>query len=527
MGDRDALNISAPDVIRLILQYLKENNLIRSFYVLQEESNIKLNAISNVDKLIRDINKGDWKNVLFNITTIDLSDETLMCFYEQLICELVEYNEKELAEKIMDECIIFKRMEKKYNDKYNKLIEIMNSKHINKNILYDGLTKDEKRNHLCNMITNEITTCAPSRLLALIGMALKWQAHHNIIKNKKDGYFDIFRNIEKDIINTIDVYPEKILKSIKFGKESNVECCISSYNNDYLITGSSDGFIEIWNWITGELNLDLEYQKQNNLMIHDNPIVTLCISKDDEILLSGDSKGLIKIWRIKTGICLKIINAHNDSLISIQFNNDQTQILTSSYDKSVKIFGLKSLKCLKEFRKHEDSVVHSAIYTLDNSKIICATDQGKIFIYNQKTLECITSFYVYFNKSENLIFPSLNNIILINKNLEDHILVCSKSPYCYIMNMKGKIIKTYTNTIDKDKDKDYDSPYFLYACISPNFKYVYCIAEDYNLYCFDYNTSKLLNQMKIHDKDILGIIHHNNQNIMASWSLDGKLNIIQ
>ncbi|CRG97501.1 conserved Plasmodium protein, unknown function [Plasmodium gallinaceum] len=518
----DCLEVSATDVIRLILQYLKENNLLRTFYVLQEESNIKLNAISNVDVLISDINKGDWKNVLFNITTIDLSDDTLMNLYEQLICELIEYKEKELAEKIMNECIVFKRMEKKYTDKYKKLMDLLNSNNINKSILYDGLTKEEKRNNLCIMINNEITSCAPSRLLALIGMALKWQNYHNIIKNK-NGKFDIFRNVEKDEITTIDVYPDKILKSIKFGNDSNVECCISSYNNDFLITGSSDGFIEIWNWLTGQLNTELTYQKENNLMMHDNPIVSLCISKDDEILLSGDSKGLIKIWRIKNGVCLKTISAHVHPITSINFNKDQTQILTSSYDNTVKIFGLKSLKCLKEFRKHS-SAVHSSIYTLDNSKVICGTDEGKIYVYNQKSCECISSFYVYYNIKDNLIYPPVNNIILISKTLDELILVCTKSPYCYIMNTKGKIIKTYTNVIDKETDNSIN---FVYACISPNYKYVYCLGDNQNLYCFNYNTSKLETQIKIHEKDSLGILHHQSQNLMASWALDGTLNIIQ
>ncbi|EUD68799.1 hypothetical protein C922_00487 [Plasmodium inui San Antonio 1] len=520
------LNVAAPDVIRLILQYLKENNLMRSFYVLQEESNVKLNAVSNVEMLIRDIHKGDWKNVLYNITTIQLSDETLINLYEQLICELIEYKENELAEKIISECIIFKKMKKMYGEKYHKLEDLlsMNSKHLNKNVLYDGTTKEERRNNICMMINNEITSCAPSRLLALLGMALKWQNHHNLIKkNKENNNFDIFRNLEKNEFKGIDVYPERILKSITFGKESNVECCICSYTRDYLITGSSDGFIEVWSWLTGQLNSDLTYQRDNNIMMHDNPIVTLCISKDDEILLSADSKGVIKIWKIKTGSCLRSINAHTNAVTSVHFNNDQTQILTSSYDLSVKIFGLKSLKCLKEFRKHS-TVVHSSVYSLDNSKVICGTEEGKIFIYNQKTCECITSFYVYYNIKDNIIFPSVHSITLLAKTLDELILVCSKSPYCYLMNFKGQIIKTYTYLADTVEE---NPMHFVSACLSPNSKYVYCLAENQYLYCFNYSTAKLETQLKVLEQDALGVLHHTNQDLMATWALDGTLNVIQ
>jgi WD40 repeat-containing protein SMU1 len=150
-------------------------------------------------------------------------------------------------------------------------------------------------------LASEVTVVEPSRLITLLEDCIKWQQHQGLLP--LDTKFDLFRGSDQIQQAEEDTFANKEYSIIKFpGKNTYAECTVFSPNGQNLVTGSVDGFIEVWNYLTGKLRKDLKYQAEENLMSMDQSVICLNFSHDSELLASGSTDGKIAVSTFRVWI---------------------------------------------------------------------------------------------------------------------------------------------------------------------------------------------------------------------------------
>ncbi|KAF4445865.1 putative F-box/WD-repeat protein [Fusarium austroafricanum] len=124
-----------------------------------------------------------------------------------------------------------------------------------------------------------------------------------------------------------------------FPEEGHQECVYAlQFDKDYLVSGSRDQTMRIWNVHTRRL-------VRPPLTGHMGSVLCLQFDADPEedLLVSGSSDSNVFIWKFSTGeLVQKLTRAHHESVLNVRF--DKRILVTSSKDKTIKIFNRRPLR---------------------------------------------------------------------------------------------------------------------------------------------------------------------------------------
>ena len=544
-----SVEIDASDVVRLVLQFLREHGLSSSAAELERESGVLVNAVEAKGRLVGDVRSGNWDAALPALASVELPYEAAAAVHEHACYELCESGEGDVARELLRH----KTLQKLRGAEPERFLRLERA--VGRAAATGGYggeapwprgeTRESRRAAVADDVAGAVGAVAPGRLVSLLGMALRWQAHCGELRGSGGRRVDVFRGDAGDPLSRKSEEerpPKRAAGAVRLGAGSKPLCCAFAPDGSALITGSSDGFVELWDPASCRLRTDLQYQRDDELLMHDAPVLALAPSLDGTALASGDRDGCLKVWRLATGQCArKFPKAQQQAVTAVAWSRDGSQLLTASSDGAVRSHGLKSGRTLQQFRGHGGSV--SAVAYLRSSgeasdAVVSGSADGTVRVWDPRSAETVSTFSPpkALAKLERRAVADKERAVvavLQQPGSESKFFVVDKSPTAVLADLRTGVAVAAFSSRDEPAKPPSEAAHalrkpgcdFVAAALSrPRGDYLYCLGEDKVLYCFHVQSAALDRCCPIDDaKDVVGLAVHPHRNVVASFGDGDKL----
>jgi len=293
------------------------------------------------------------------------------------------------------------------------------------------------------------------------------------------------------------------------GHTHNVNSVVVSSDNKYIISGSFDRTIKIWNLSTFELVTTLEG--------HTDSVSSVVVSGNKfgnnigkQYIISGSSDTTIKIWDLSTFELVTTLEGHTVSIYSVavsgiinttdKFGNNigKQYIISGSYDRTIKIWDLSTFRLVATLEGHTasvNSVVVSGIINYPNNiskqYIISGSFDETIKIWDLSTFKLVKTLEGHTNFVMSVaVISSVENTTNLPDNIgKQYIISGSYDSTIKIWDFSTfELVKTlegHTNSVNS-------------VVISSDNKYIISGSYDHTIKIWDLSTFKLVTTLEKH-----------------------------
>lgn len=130
--------------------------------------------MESVDSFLDDIKQGKWDKVLLEVADLQIPVKKLEALHEQIVLEMVELREVETARALLRQSEALMALRSEDPERYLALEKVCNRTLIDPKLLYQGSSRQKRRDAIVKLFQTEVRSVPPSRLMVLLGQAMKW-----------------------------------------------------------------------------------------------------------------------------------------------------------------------------------------------------------------------------------------------------------------------------------------------------------------------------------------------------------------
>jgi hypothetical protein len=293
------VEVDSSNVLKVVLQFLQENHFNATAETLIKESNVRMNAVTDLHHFKELVRNGKWEDFLKSISFYIFEPAATADVLEQIVKELCSKGQNEAAQ------VLIKNSEPLIFLKQNEPNRFLNLEEMCYGVSETSTEKLEELIARRNFVAQELMLpqVEKGRLLSLIGQAMKSQFDRFVNAESYDSFLDSVAYFATPGKAVIRESPGE--RPIDVSEYGNITCIAYAKEMDAIILGAQDGFITLIDASTCELKKDLPYQQteSTNMMIMDSTVVGIHVSGKE--CLVAASSGEIIHWEMSSGSLIR------------------------------------------------------------------------------------------------------------------------------------------------------------------------------------------------------------------------------
>lgn len=154
--------------------------------------------------------------------------------------------------------------------------------------------------------------------------------------------------------------------------DSQILDAIFSSDGEFVITGGSDGSVQIW-------SRDGTLLEQ--FTGHSGNVMSVAVSPDGQRILTAGQDRAARVWDME-GNKTAELTGHKNGVVFATFSPDDHYIITSGMDGTARIWDGDGTPLAT--LKHQNTTVHSAVMSHDGQFVLTTSGDGKVLVWGER-----------------------------------------------------------------------------------------------------------------------------------------------